>query len=400
MFSSRFHWDLRPNRITLALAAKHAAGARILDLTESNPTHAGLHYPAEIVRAFDDPRMLAYEPAPAGTPAAREAVSAYYSARGHTVPVERILLSASTSEAYAYLFKLLTNAGDEILVPRPSYPLFQFLADMESVSVRQYPLVYHGAWSIDLHALAKALTPRTRAIVVVNPNNPTGSYVKRAELSALTALGAQRGIALISDEVFADYKLTEDPDRVTTLVTPLVTTLVTPLAGVEECLTFSLSGLSKVAGLPQMKLGWIVVSGPAALRAEAWEKLEWIGDTYLSVSTPVQCAAARLLAAGDTVQRQIRERASANLAFARNALAGSPANILAVEGGWYITLQVPRIRSEEEWTIALLERADVLVQPGFFYDFETEAYLIVSLLTAPEIFREGLSRLVVLLTEA
>jgi alanine-synthesizing transaminase len=386
MFSSRFHWDLRPNRLTLALAAKRAAGARILDLTESNPTHAGLHYPAEIVRAFADPRMLAYEPAPAGTPAARQAVSAYYAARGHIVPVERILLTASTSEAYAYLFKLLTNAGDEILVPRPSYPLFEFLAGMESVTVRQYPLEYHGAWSIDLHSLLKALTPRTRAIVLVNPNNPTGSYVKRGEVGALTELCARRGIALISDEVFADYKLTEDPER--------ITTLVTPLAGVEECLAFSMSGLSKAAGLPQMKLGWLVVSGPAALRAEAWEKLEWIADTYLSVCTPVQCAAARLLAAGDTVQRQIRERASANLAFARARLAGSPANILAVEGGWYITLQVPRIRSEEEWTLALLERAGVLVQPGYFYDFETEAYLIISLLTAPDIFREGLARLV------
>ena len=387
MFSSRFHWDPRPNRLSQAIAAKRAAGARILDLTESNPTHAGLHYPAEIAGAFADPRMLAYEPTPAGTPAARDAVSAYYAARGHAVPTERILLTASTSEAYAYLFKLLANAGDEVLVPHPSYPLFEFLADMESVKVRPYPLVYHGAWSIDSQALEAALTPRTRAVVLVNPNNPTGSYVKRGELRSLTALCAQRGIALISDEVFADYALTEDADRVATL------------AGVEECLAFAMSGLSKVAGLPQMKLGWMVVTGPPALRAEAWEKLEWIADTYLSVSTPVQCAAARLLAAGEAVQRQIRERASANLAFARTTLAGTAANILAVEGGWYITLQVPRIHSEEEWTLGLLERADVLVQPGFFYDFEMEAFLVVSLLTAPEIFREGLTRLVAEVTE-
>ncbi len=388
MFSARFHWDPRPNRISQAVAAKRAAGARILDLTESNPTHAGLHYPGEIVRAFEDAAMLAYEPAPAGMLAARQAVSAWYAARGHAVGVERILLTASTSEAYAYLFKLLTDPGDEVLVPRPSYPLFEFLGDMESVTVRQYPLVYHGGWSIDLHAVEGALTPRTRAIVLVNPNNPTGSYVKRGELSALAGLCARRGIALISDEVFADYALAEDADRVATL------------AGVEECLAFCMSGLSKVAGLPQMKLGWLVVSGPAGLRAEAWEKLEWIADTYLSVSTPVQCAAARLLAAGETVQRQIRQRASDNLAFARGAVAGSPANILAVEGGWYITLQVPRIHSEEEWTLQLLERADVLVQPGFFYDFESEAYLVVSLLAAPEIFRAGLARLVELLAAA
>jgi aspartate/methionine/tyrosine aminotransferase len=382
MFSARFHWELTTNRLTRALAAKRAAGARILDLTESNPTHAGLHYPTEILGAFDDLSMLAYEPAPAGMPTAREAVSAYYAKRGHTVPVDRILLTASTSEAYAYLFKLLTNAGDEVLVPRPSYPLFQFLADMESVKVRQYSLWYHSGWGIDLHSVEKAISPRTRAIVLVNPNNPTGSYVKRGELGALAALCAPRDIALISDEVFADYSLSEDDDRVTTL------------AGVDECLAFSMSGLSKVAGLPQMKLGWVVVNGPAALRAKACENLEWVADTYLSVSTPVQCVAARLLAAGETVQQQIRERSVANLAFARAALAGSAANILNVEGGWYITLQVPQIHKEETWALELLERADVLVQPGYFYDFETEAYLVVSLLTAPEIFGEGLTRLV------
>jgi aspartate/methionine/tyrosine aminotransferase len=381
MFSTRFHWDPRPNRLTLALAARRGAGALIFDLTESNPTRAGLYYPDEIVDSFHDARMLAYEPAPAGTPAAREAVSRWYAARGHDVPVERILLTASTSEAYAYLFKLLSDPGDEMLVPRPSYPLFQFLADMESVGVRQYGLAYHGGWGIDLHSVEQALTGRTRAIVLVNPNNPTGSYVKRGELHALTAMCAEREIALISDEVFADYKLSEDAERVSTL------------ADVTECLAFSMSGLSKVAALPQMKLGWMVVNGPAALRANAWENLEWIADTYLSVGTPVQCAAERLLVAGETVQQQIRERSLANLAFARATLAGSAASILNVEGGWNITLQVPRILSEEDWTLYLLEQAGVLVQPGFFYDFESEAYLILSLLTAPEIFREGVARL-------
>jgi alanine-synthesizing transaminase len=382
MFSSRFHWDTQTNRLTQALAAKRAAGAHVLDLTESNPTHAGLRYPEEIVQSFADAAMLAYEPMPAGTPAAREAVHAYYLARGHDVPVERILLTASTSEAYGYLFKLLCDPGDEILVPRPSYPLFEFLADMESVSVRQYPLVYHGGWGVDLEALEAMVDSDTRAIVLVNPNNPTGSYVKRGELDAMTAICRRHDIALISDEVFADYALTEDGERVNTL------------AGVESCLAFSMSGLSKVAGLPQMKLGWIVVNGPNELRAQAWDKLEWIADTYLSVSTPVQCAAARLLAAGDDVQRQIRARSLANLQFARRAVAGSAANILTVEGGWYITLQVPRTRGEEEWTLALLEHANVLVQPGYFYEFAEEAYLVVSLLTAPEIFREGLGRLV------
>jgi alanine-synthesizing transaminase len=308
-------------------------------------------------------------------------VAAYYAARESRVAVERILLTASTSEAYAYLFKLLCNPGDRVLVPRPSYPLFEFLANMESVELRQYPLVYHGGWAIDLEALAALVTERTRAVVLVNPNNPTGSYVKRAELAALGKLCAERGMALISDEVFSDFSLSSDVERVRTL------------AEVEDCLAFSMSGLSKVAGLPQMKLGWIVVSGPSDLRAQAMERLEWIADTYLSVSTPVQCAAAQLLTAGEAVQRQIRERCAQNLAWAREALAGSPANVLAVEGGWYITLQVPRIRSEEEWTLELLEREDVLVQPGFFYDFEGEAFLVVSLLTESGVFREGIGRL-------
>jgi len=380
MFSARFNWDFRPNRLTLALQARRAAGARVLDLTESNPTHAGLVYPPEIAEALAGDRILSYEPAAAGAPAARETVSAYYRSRGHHVPPGRILLTASTSEAYAYLFKLLANPEDEVLVPRPSYPLFEFLATMESVRVRQYPLAYHGGWSIDPRAIEAAMTSRTRALILVNPNNPTGSYVKAGELSHLTRLCRDRDVALISDEVFSDYALTSDPERVTTL------------SGVEECLSFSMSGLSKVAGLPQMKLGWIVASGPPPLRHEAMEKLEWIADTYLSVGTPVQCAAAKLLEAGERVQRQIRDRTAANLAVAREVLEGSAANLLQVEGGWYVTLQVPRIRSEEEWALHLLDR-DVLVQPGFFYDFESEAFLVVSLLTHPNVFREGLERI-------
>jgi len=312
---------------------------------------------------------------------AREAVALYYAARGDSVEASRILLTASTSEAYAYLFKLLTDPGDNVLVPRPSYPLFEYLANMESVEVLQYPLVYHGGWSIDLDGLAAAITGRTRAVVVVDPNNPTGSYVKRPELDALVRLCRDRGLALISDEVFSDYAFAPDAERAGTL------------AQVTDCLAFSMSGLSKIAGLPQMKLGWIVVSGPPHLRSEAFEKLEWIADTYLSVGTPVQCAAGGLLAAGDEVQRQIRERCAKNLALAREVLAGSSANILGVEGGWYITVQVPRTRSEEEWCLELLMRQNVLVQPGFFYDFESEAYLVVSLLTKPEIFDEGMVRL-------
>jgi aspartate/methionine/tyrosine aminotransferase len=382
MFSSRFHWDLQRNRLTELLAAKRKQGARVLDLTQSNPTRAGIEYPEELRQVFDDARVLRYDPLPAGSLEAREAVAGYYRQRGHAVESGRILLTASTSEAYSYLFKLLADPGDQVLVPRPSYPLFEYLARMESIEVRQYPLEYHAGWAIDLDALAGTITARTRAVVLVNPNNPTGSYIKRGELEALARIAADRGIALISDEVFSDYAFAADADRVTSL------------AGVEDCATFSLSGLSKIAGLPQMKLGWIVVAGPARLRVEAIEKLEWIADTYLSVGTPVQCAAARLLEYGAAVQRQIQERTAANLAFARQALAGTALEILAVEGGWSITIRVPRVRTEEEWCLELLDRDNVLVQPGYFYDFEAEAFLVASLLTAPAEFQEGIARIV------
>jgi hypothetical protein len=378
MFSARFHWDQSPNRLTRLLADKRRAGAGILDLTESNPTRAGFSYPVEIAKALADPRALRYDPQPAGLLTAREAVCRYYAEAGYPVAPDQVLLTASTSEAYAYLFKLLADPGDEVLVPRPSYPLFEFLATMESLRVVSYPLVYHGAWSIDCDTLATAITPRTRAIVLVNPNNPTGSFLKRDELRFLQA----RGIALMSDEVFADYAFTDDDARVRTL------------AGSIETLSFSMSGLSKVAGLPQMKLGWIVISGPAAARAAARDKLEWIADTYLSVSTPVQHAASRLLELGKDIQQQIAARGRANLEFLASAIgAESPCRTLAVEGGWYATVQLPRIRREEEWALDLLQQDNVLVQPGFFYDFESEAYLVLSLLTEPGTFQEGCRRL-------
>ncbi len=380
MFSSRFHWDLKPNRITELLRERRGAGKRILDLTESNPTQAGLEYPAAVVEAFQDSRVLTYHPEPAGSIEARQAIASYYERRGIAISPERILLTASTSEGYAYLFKLLCDPGDAVLVPRPSYPLFEFLADMESVAVRQYPLAYHSGWSVDLAALEAAITPRTRAIVVVNLNNPTGSFLKRHEAEALARICAARGLAIIADEVFSDYGFAPDPERVSTL------------AGVTECLSFSMSGLSKIAGLPQMKLGWIAVGGPDPLRRSAMERLEWIADTYLSVGTPVQCAAPCLLEAGEEMQRQIRERTIANLGYVQGALSGSAGNILTVEGGWYVAVQVPRVRSEEEWVLELILEG-VLVQPGFFYDFASDAFLILSLLTAPEIFREGVDRI-------
>ena len=376
MFSRRLNWSQRPNPISELLEAKRRTGAAVLDLTESNPTRAGLTYPdAEILAAFSDPRWLHYDPSPAGLYRARAAVAKYYADRGANVDPSRILLTASTSEAYAYLFKLLADPGGEILVPRPSYPLFEFLAALESVRLRPYPLRYDGRWHIDFPALELALSPATRAIVVVNPNNPTGSFLKCEELARLEAIAHGRDLAILSDEVFSDYGFQADPTRVSTLST------------CEGAMTFSMSGLSKVAGMPQVKLGWIVASGPG--HAGAMERLEWIADTYLSVAAPVQVALPRLFEVSAGVQAQIRERTRGNLRQLKAALGGSAVNVRHSEGGWYAVLQMPRTRSEEEWALALLGEHDVLVQPGFFFDFETEAFLVVSLLTETETFLRG-----------
>jgi alanine-synthesizing transaminase len=384
LFSNRLNWNLRPNRISTLVAEKRQAGSPILDLTESNPTRVGLVYPqVEILAALADPSALTYRPSPRGLDSAREAVAGYYRDRGTQVDYEQVLLTASTSEAYAYLFKLLANPGDEILAPRPSYPLFEFLAGLESVKIRQYPLRYDGVWHIDFDALEKAITPRTRGIVVVNPNNPTGSFLKRGELDVLDLLAAQRGLAVLSDEVFRDYGFAEDTERVSTLT------------GERRALTFSMSGLSKIAGLPQMKLGWIVASGPHhdQARDQAMDSLELIADTYLSVSTPVQVALPRLLGISGNILKEIRERTASNLARLRAAIVGSAATLLRTEGGWYAVLQVPRTRTEEEWALKLLDESGVLVQPGFFFDFESEAFLVLSLLPEPATFAEGAARL-------
>jgi alanine-synthesizing transaminase len=368
VFSSRLSWDLRPNPLTKLLEQKRVSGAPILDLTLSNPTPAGFDYPTdEILSALADPRAVCYDPSPRGLISARKAISPDHP--------DRVLLTASTSEAYSYLFKLLCDPGDEILTPRPSYPLFEFLAALESVHVRQYPLRYDGAWHIDFAALEAALTNRTRAIVVVNPNNPTGSYLKPEESDRLQSICAERGIAILIDEVFFDYGFSEPPQ-----------------APEPSTLTFRMSGLSKSSGLPQLKLGWIIAEGPG--HESALERLELIADTYLSVATPVQLALPRLLAAGQTIREQIRERTRSNLAALRSLTAGTACQVLNVEGGWSAILQVPRTRTEESWVLTLLADHNILVQPGFFFDFESEAYLVLSLLPPREIFENGLRSIV------
>ena len=386
MFSARTGWDLTPNRLTSLLEARRRRGQPVLDLTETNPTRVGIACPPDLLAPLADPRALRYEPSPRGLAAARWAVAEDHARRGVPVDPDRIFLTASTSEAYAWLFKLLCDPGDAVLVPRPSYPLFSYLARLESVDVHPYALSYDGEWHLSVDAVREALTARTRAVVVVSPNNPTGSYLKRTEADVLLALCAERNLAVVSDEVFADYAFAPDPRRVASL------------AGDGAALAFSLGGLSKSCGLPQLKLAWIAVSGPEKWRARAIERLEVVADTYLSVSTPVQRAAGALLARRPELQRPIAERVDANRdALRRRAGAGSPATILHAEGGWSAVLQVPATNSEDDLVARLLQEHGVLVHPGYFFDFPREAFLVLSLLPPPESFADAVDRVVAVL---
>lgn len=380
LFSSRSSVDLSPNPLAVALERTRAASRTVLDLTESNPTRAGLPYARDaILAALARPASLVYEPAAFGIPAAREAVAAELSAHGPAMDASRVVLTASTSEAYAFLFKLLCDPGDEVLVPVPSYPLFEHLARLESVRAVPYRLAYDGAWHVDLASARDAVTARTRAIVTVSPNNPTGSYLKRTELAALGDLG----LPMVSDEVFALYPLGEDPTRARSA-----------LEANGAPLVFALGGLSKLAALPQMKLAWMAVGGDEARVGEALGRLEVIADAFLSLGTPVQHAVTALLESRHAAEGAIRERTRDNLAFVRSVVPGSPLTVLDVEGGWYATLRVPRTRTELEWAVALVEEDGVHVHPGHFFDFEGEAYLVVSLLTPEATFQEAIRRVV------
>jgi aspartate/methionine/tyrosine aminotransferase len=349
----------------------------VLDLTESNPTHAGIPYAeAEILAALAKPEVLSYEPAAFGLASARAAVARHLSATSAPVAPEQVVLTASTSEAYAFVFKLLADPGDEILVPRPSYPLLDHLARLESLRCVPYRLAYDGAWHLDLDSVRAALSPRTRAIVVVQPNNPTGSLLSARELGALADLG----VPLVSDEVFIGYPL--GPNR-----GPIPSAL-----GAPAPLVFGLGGLSKTAALPQVKLGWIAVAGEARRTREALSALELVADTFLSVGTPVQLAAEALLASRATAALAIAERTRANLAHVEHAVRGSAVSLLRAEAGWYAVLRLPATESEESWTVGFVEQDGVYVHPGHFFDFEEEAYVAVSLLTPEATFREGIRR--------
>lgn len=385
--SRRTSWERRPNALALAVERRRAAGAPILDLTSGNPTHAGIELEpalAQAVReALSDEAVLAYDPDPRGPTEVREAVARYHADRGTPVGADRLLLTASTSEAYASIFKTFCDPGDRVLVPEPSYPLFEFLATLEGVAIDPYPLhvdLDHGCL-VDLDALASAITASTRAIVAVSPNNPTGSLLGKAELEALETLCARHDLALVVDEVFSDYPRTPRPDAVSS---------VTGRDG--PCLTFALSGLSKVVALPQMKLGWIALQGPAALREEAAARLEIVLDTYLSVSTPAQRVAMAALPLARCFQAPIRERIGASSALLRARVAGAPLLREApTEAGWYAVLKLPALRDEEEWMLQLLEEDGVLVQPGWFFNFPTQPWAVLSMLSLPGSVDRGLA---------
>jgi aspartate/methionine/tyrosine aminotransferase len=380
MLSSRLPPDLAPNAVARAVDARRTTGADLLDLTASNPTVAGLHYPPDLLAPMASAEAIRYEPRALGLASAREAVAAEYARHGRPVHPGRIALTASTSEAYALLFKLLCDPGDEVLVPQPSYPLFDHLTRLEAVIPRAYHLEYHGDWRVDLHSVTRAVTSRTRALLVVSPNNPTGSFLHRHDLSDLVDVCRRHDLALIGDEVFFDYPLDPAPDKVSVL-------------DQDEVVTCALGGLSKSCGLPQVKLGWMAWNGPAPEVARVIAAYEIVADSYLSVSTPVQVAAPTMLHRASTVRAQIQARIARNLQALRAACAAWPAvTVLRAEGGWSAVVQVPATRPEEGLVLTLITEDGVLVHPGYFFDFPREAYLVISLLVEPATFDTGISR--------
>jgi alanine-synthesizing transaminase len=381
LFADRTNWNLAPNRLSEALARHRSSGKPLIDLTASNPTESGFTYDREkILKALANSLSLSYEPQPKGLLTAREAVAGYHADRGDNVRANDILLITSTSEAYSFVFRVLCNPGDEVLIPTPSYPLFDLLADIQDVRLVRYPLVYDHGWQIDFHALEAALTTRTRAIIVVHPNNPTGHFTKPEERSRLNQLCAAKQIAVIVDEVFLDFSLSVKPQ--------------TSWAANSEALTFTMSGLSKICGLPHMKVAWLVTSGPEDLKAQALDRLEVIADTYLSMNAPIQHAIPEFLERRPEFQQELISRAKRNLAELDRLLSAQKAcSRLALEGGWYAVLRVPATLTDEQVALDLLEKEGVYVYPGHFYDFPSDGYLIDSLIVPQREFAEGIKRL-------
>jgi len=399
MFARRTEWNLAQNAFSLAVERARRSQRKLFDLTASNPTTVGLGYDRErILRALQHPRALEYEPASKGILAAREAVAGYYAEQGVALSADRIILTVSTSEAYSYCFRLLCDPGDEVLVPQPSYPLFEFLAGIQDVQLRPYELVYDHGWQIEFESLRAAITPRTRAVMAVHPNNPTGHFTRSWELERLNALCLEHELALVADEVFLDYRLIGSHVSGGNACAVEAPAVVPPLsfASNQAALTFTLSGLSKICALPQIKFAWLAVSGPAALAAAALDRLEVIADTYLSPNAPVQWAVPELFATSFAIPQQLRARVPRNLAELDSHLQSAPSGLvtrLAFDAGWYAVLRTPARRSDEETAIALLEEDAVLIHPGHFFDFPSAGYLVGSLIAPEEEFAEGVRRL-------
>ena len=381
LFSHRLSWTTGENLLARTEARVRAAGRPLVDLTVSNPTQVGLAYPVDdIARALVDARALSYQPTPRGLLAARQAVAEDYARRGAMVSPEQILLTASSSESYALLFKLLGDPGQMVLCPEPSYPLFEYLSRLESLVPRAYQLTYDGRWRVDFSSLD---WENVAALVLVSPNNPTGSFISREDFQRLAELAAQHQVAIIADEVFADFPLAPVADAVTAVA-----------ARPESALVFSLGGLSKSCALPQMKLGWMAATGPAPLVQDALARLELVADTYLSVGTPVQVALPALLQAGAVVRAEILERVQRNRAALLAHLGpDSPCTLLPTEAGWSAILRVPAVMSDEAWACTLMADDGVLVQPGYFFDLHLGATLVLSLIAPPPDFDAGVARL-------
>jgi alanine-synthesizing transaminase len=381
MFADRTNWNLDPNRLSEALTHHRSLGKPLFDLTLSNPTACGFAYDGDaILRALNNPAALSYEPNPRGLEHSRRAVAAYYASRNTVVSLDDIILTTSTSEAYSYIFRILCNPGDELLVPAPSYPLFGFLADIQDVRLVRYPLIYDNGWQIDFPPLERTITPRTRGIIVVHPNNPTGHFIRPEEAAHLNEVCSARGMALIADEVFLDFALAEKQP--------------VSFAANHGALTFTTSGLSKISGLPQMKAAWLIATGPEAQKSQALARFEVIADTYLSMNAPVQLALHVFLEQRRSFQQQLMARLRKNLAELDLQLAAQKSCCrLRLEGGWYAVLRVPATRSDEDLAIHLLATKNVYVHPGHFYDFPADGYLIVSLITPEPHFAEGIARL-------
>lgn len=380
MFANRTRWNLQENALHRELIELRASGKQIFDLTRSNPTECGFAYNSqEIQRAFARDQIVRYEPHARGLESARSAVAGYYEERGANISGLDLVLSSGTSEGYSFIFRLLCNPGDEVLIPSPGYPLFEFLADLCDVKLVHYPLIYDHGWQVDFSSLSTACTQKTRAIIVVNPNNPTGHYSVPDEQAQIRRFCVERNIAIIADEVFFDFGLTADRRQ--------------SFAAAGDALTFTLSGLSKICGLPQMKLAWIAVSGPAKLKQEALARLEVIADAYLSVGTPVQLAAPDLLATGGNFRAQAMARVRSNLAKLDSQLAAqSVCSRFKCEGGWSAVLRVPAQQTDEELAIALIRQHGVSVHPGHFYDFPRNGHIVVSLIVPDQEFAQGTKR--------